>query len=91
MINGLAADERLERRRGKASHSSKATSPRFRPSGKALHNSRIVKAIDYMLNRGWPHVVLREWQSFCLPNIAAERAMQGFALGRKSSLFARSD
>lgn len=51
----------------------------------------IAKAIDYMLKR---------WDAFtrfltdgrvCLSNNAAERALRGIALGRKSWLFAGSD
>lgn len=91
-INGLAADQRLEVRR-----------ERSRPLVDALHtvmvehratlsrSNDIAKAIDYMLKR---------WDAFtrfltngrvCLSNNAAERALRGIALGRKSWLFAGSD
>lgn len=91
-INGLAADQRLEVRRA-----------RSRPLVDALHavmvehratlsrSSDVAKAIDYMLKR---------WDAFtrfltdgrvCLSNNAAERALRGIALGRKSWLFAGSD
>ncbi|EJW09783.1 Transposase [Rhodovulum sp. PH10] len=51
----------------------------------------VAKAMDYLLTR---------WESFarflhdgriCLTNNAAERALRGFALGRKTWLFAGSD
>ena len=91
-INGLAANQRLEVRR-----------ERSRPLVDALHtvmiehratlsrSNDIAKAIDYMLKR---------WDAFarfltdgrvCLSNNAAERALRGIALGRKSWLFAGSD
>lgn len=91
-IIGLAVNQRLEVRR-----------ERSRPLVDALHtvmiehratlsrSNDIAKAIDYMLKR---------WDAFarfltdgrvCLSNNAAERALRGIALGRKSWLFAGSD
>ena len=58
---------------------------------KLSRHNEVAKAMDYMLKR---------WQSFsaflsdgciCLTNNAAERALRGIALGRKSWLFAGSD
>jgi transposase len=58
---------------------------------KLSRSNEIAKAMDYMLKR---------WASFtrflndgrvCLSNNAAERALRGIALGRKSWLFAGSD
>src|SRR5262249_36971703 len=58
---------------------------------KLSRSNEIAKAMDYMLKR---------WASFtrflhdgcvCLSNNAAERALRGIALGRKSWLFACSD
>ena len=58
---------------------------------KLSRGNDVAKAMDYMLKR---------WQSFarfiddgriCLTNNAAERALRGIALGRKSWLFAGSD
>lgn len=58
---------------------------------KLLRGSDVAKAMDYMLKR---------WAAFsrflgdgriCLSNNAAERALRGIALGRKSWLFAGSD
>jgi hypothetical protein len=54
-------------------------------------HAEVAKAMDYMLKR---------WEAFtrflgdgriCLTNNAAERALRGIALGRKSWLFAGSD
>lgn len=59
--------------------------------GKMSRHADVAKAIDYMLKR---------WEAFgrflqdgriCLTNNAAERALPGIALGRKSWLFAGSD
>src|SRR5437660_7137658 len=49
------------------------------------------KAIDYMLKR-WPAFTrFLDDGRICLSNNAAERALRGIALGRKSWLFAGSD
>jgi len=59
--------------------------------GKLSRNANVAKAMDYMLKR---------WDAFtrflgdgriCLTNNAAERALRGVALGRKSWRFAGSD
>ena len=59
--------------------------------GKLSRHNDVAKAMDYMLRR---------WDSFtrflhdgriCLSNNAAERALRGIALGRRSWLFAGSD
>lgn len=59
--------------------------------GKLSRHNSVAKAMDYMLTR---------WEAFtrflgdgrvCLSNNAAERALRGVALGRKSWLFAGSD
>lgn len=91
-INGLSAEER----RG-------ARQEQSRPLVDDLHawlgeqrlklsrSASVAKPIDYML---------RHWNGFatalddgraCLSNNAAERALRGFALGRKAWLFAGSD
>ena len=49
------------------------------------------KAMDYMLKR-WPSFTrFLDDGRICLSNNAAERALRGIALGRKSWLFAGSD
>ena len=59
--------------------------------GKLSRHNSVAKAMDYMLTR---------WEAFtrflgdgriCLTNNAAERALRGVALGRRSWLFAGSD
>jgi transposase len=51
----------------------------------------LAKAMDYMLKR-WPAFTrFLDDGRICLSNNAAERALRGIALGRKSWLFAGSD
>jgi len=53
--------------------------------------SDVAKAMDYMLKR-WPAFTrFLDDGRICLSNNAAERALRGIALGRKSWLFAGSD
>ena len=58
---------------------------------KLSRHAAIAKAIDYMLTR-WPAFIrfLHDGR-ICLSNNAAERALRGLALGRKSWLFAGSE
>lgn len=91
-INGLSADQRLERRRKDS-----------QPIVSELHNwlqteraklsrsSPVAEAIDYMLKRWDGFTSFLDDGRICLTNNAAERALRGFALGRKSWLFAGSD
>jgi hypothetical protein len=60
-------------------------------SARLSRSSNVIKPINYLLNR---------WEGFarfvhdgriCMTNNAAERALRGFALGRKAWLFAGSD
>ena len=54
------------------------------------HNA-VAKALDYMLTR-WPAFTrFLDDGRICLTNNAAERALRGLALGRKSWLFAGSE
>jgi hypothetical protein len=54
------------------------------------HND-VAKAIDYLLKR-WPAFTrFLDDAKICLTNNAAERALRGIALGRRSWLFAGSD
>ena len=58
---------------------------------KLSRHAAIAKAIDYMLTR-WPGFTrFLEDGRICLTNNAAERALRGLALGRKSWLFAGSE
>jgi transposase len=58
---------------------------------KLSRGSDLAKAMDYMLKR-WPSFTrFLDDGRVCLSNNAAERALRGIALGRKSWLFAGSD
>jgi transposase len=58
---------------------------------KLSRGSDLAKAMDYMLKR-WPAFTrFLDDGRVCLSNNAAERALRGIALGRKSWLFAGSD
>ena len=58
---------------------------------KLSRHAEVAKAIDYMLTR-WPSFTrFLEDGRICLSNNAAERALRGLALGRKSWLFAGSE
>ena len=51
----------------------------------------LVKAIDYILKRWAAFTLFLDDGRVCLSNNAAERALRGIALGRKSWLFCGSD
>ena len=51
----------------------------------------VAKAMDYMLRRWATFTVFLRDGRVCLTNNAAERALRGIALGRKSWLFCGSD
>ena len=58
---------------------------------KLSRGSDLANAMDYMLKR-WPSFTrFLDDGRVCLSNNAAERALRGIALGRKSWLFAGSD
>jgi transposase len=54
-------------------------------------HSEVAKAMDYMLKRWEAFTRFLDDGRICLTNNAAERALRGIALGRKSWLFAGSD
>jgi transposase len=58
---------------------------------KLSRHAETAKAIDYMLKRWSSFTRFLEDGRICLSNNAAERALRGIALGRKSWLFAGSD
>jgi transposase len=58
---------------------------------KLSRHSDVAKAFDYMLKRWTAFTRFLEDGRVCLTNNAAERALRGVALGRKSWLFAGSD
>src|SRR6185295_16302340 len=55
------------------------------------NSSSVAKPIDYMLRRWDRFAGFIDDGRICLTNNAAERALRGFALGRKSWLFAGSE
>jgi transposase len=91
-INGLDADRRLAARQSQSAPLVAELEAWMREErAKLSRHAEVAKAMDYMLKR---------WQAFtrflsdgrvCITNNAAERALRGIALGRKSWLFAGSD
>ena len=91
-LNGLGIAERLAARRQYCAPLIAELESWMRDERARLsRHAPVAKAMDYMLTR---------WESFsrflddgriCLTNNAAERALRGIALGRKSWLFAGSD
>ena len=91
-INGLCASERLRIRQEQSAPLVGSLKAWLSDERSRLSRSAsVAKPIDYMLKR---------WERFecfltdgrvCLTNNAAERALRGFALGRKSWLFAGSE
>jgi transposase len=91
-INGLPAEKRLAvRQRHVAALVADLEAWMRESRGKLSRHSPVAKAMDYTLTR---------WDAFtrflgdgriCLTNNAAERALRGIALGRRSWLFAGSD
>ena len=91
-INGQSADERLAVRREKSAPLVAGLERWMREERRKLSRGNdIAKAMDYMLKR-WPSFTrFLDDGRICLSNNAAERALRGIALGRKSWLFAGSD
>ncbi len=91
-INGKSAEERLRMRGDESAPLVTALETWLREEGAKLSRSAEVrKPIDYMLSRWERFAAFLEDGRICLTNNAAERALRGFALGRKSWLFAGSD
>ena len=91
-INGLSAEERLRVRRETCAPLVAALEAWLRAErAKLSRHAAVAKAIDYMITR-WPAFThfLNDGR-ICLTNNAAERALRGIALGRKSWLFAGSE
>ena len=91
-INGLAADERLRIRQEQSAPLLTELETWLREQRSRISRSASVAGpIDYMLKRwDWFACFIGDGR-VCLTNNAAERALRGFALGRKSWLFAGSD
>jgi len=91
-INGLSAEERLRVRQEQSAPLLAALETWLREERSRLSRSAsVVQPIDYMLNRWDRFARFIEDGRVCLTNNAAERALRGFALGRKSWLFAGSE
>jgi transposase len=91
-INGLSAEERLRVRREKSAPLLTELEAWLRDERARLSRSAsVAKPIDYMLKRWDRFTRFIDDGRICLTNNAAERALRGFALGRKSWLFAGSE
>ncbi|WP_245436705.1 IS66 family transposase [Mesorhizobium tamadayense] len=91
-INGLGADERLQRRQQESRPLVTELEKWMRAErAKLSRSSPVAEPIDYMLKRWGGFTSFLGDGRICLTNNAAERALRSFALGRKSWLFAGSD
>ncbi len=91
-INGLSAAERLEARKQRSALLVASLEIWLRDQRSRLSRSAAVaEPIDYMLRRWFSFASFLNDGRICLSNNAAERALRGFALGRKSWLFAGSE
>ena len=91
-INGQSAEERLRVRREQSAPPLAALETWLREQRSRLsRSSSVIGPIDYMLRRWGRFARFIEDGRICLTNNAAERALRGFALGRKSWLFAGSE
>jgi transposase len=91
-INGMSAEERLRVRQEQSAPLLTALEVWLRDERSRLSRSAsVAEPIDYMLKRWDRFARFRDDGRVCLTNNAAERALRGFALGRKSWLFAGSE
>src|SRR5579864_4323949 len=91
-INGQSAGERLRVRKEQSALVLATLEAWLREQRARLSNSSsVAKPIDYMLRRWDRFARFIDDGRICLTNNAAERALRGFALGRKSWLFAGSE
>jgi transposase len=91
-INGKSPEERLAVRREQSAHLVADLHAWMREHRAGLSGKNdVAKAMDYMLKRWAAFARFLEDGRICLTNNAAERALRGIALGRKSWLFAGSD
>jgi len=91
-ITGLSAGERLRVRQGQSASVVADLEAWLREERSRLSRSAsVAKPIDYMLRRWDRFARFLDDGRICLTNNAAERALRGFALGRKSWLFAGSE
>jgi transposase len=91
-INGISAAERLRIRQEQSAPLVADLESWLRDQRSRLSRSAAVaEPIDYMLKRWSSFTRFLDDGRICLSNNAAERALRGFALGRKAWLFAGSD
>jgi hypothetical protein len=91
-IVGLSAAERLCVRQERSAAVVKDLMGWMRAERARLsRHAEVAKAIDYMLKRRPAFTRFLDDGRICLTNNAAERALRGLALGRKSWLFAGSE
>jgi hypothetical protein len=91
-INGQSAEERLRVRREQSAPLLAELEAWLRQQRSRLSSSAsVAEPIDYMLRRWERFARFVNDGRICLTNNAAERALRGFALGRKSWLFAGSE
>ena len=91
-INGHSAEERRAVRQKQSAPLVAELEAWMREQrAKLARGNDVAKAMDYMLKR-WPAFTrFLDDGRVCLSNNAAERALRGIALGRKSWLFCGSD
>jgi transposase len=91
-INGLPATQRQAVRQVRVAPLVTSLESWMRVErGKLSRHADVAKAMDYMLKRWDAFTRFLADGRICLTNNAAERALRGIALGRKSWLFAGSD
>ena len=91
-INRQSPEERLRLRREQSAPLVAALEAWLREQRSRLsRSSSVAEPIDYMLRRWDRFARFIDDGRICLTNNAAERALRGFALGRKSWLFAGSE
>jgi transposase len=91
-INGKSADERRTVRQNLSAPLVADLETWMRDKrAKLSRHSDVAGAMDYMLKRWTAFIRFLDDGHICLTNNAAERALRGIALGRKSWLFCGSD
>ncbi|NMG42053.1 IS66 family transposase [Chelativorans sp. ZYF759] len=91
-VNGKAADERLAARRERSEPVFADLEDWMRTErARMSRHAPVAKAMDYMLKRWDAFARFKADGRICLSNNAAERAIRGLALGRRSWLFAGSE
>lgn len=91
-INGRPPDERVAVRQARSRQLAEGLKTWLDGERRKLSSKhRLAKAIDYLVKR-WPAFTrFLDDDRVCLSNNAAERALRGFAVGRKNWPFAGSD